>query len=398
MKARGILHFLLREDSMIKRKRGPISYRDGRVLIVEDDLLQRELLSQVVRTYGCEAIAAEEGAEALAMVRQDEPDVVLTDVVMPGMSGLELCRAIKDDISIAHIPVIIVTSLSEKQHMLEGIEAGADEFLTKPIDPQEVGLRIGNAISAKRLFEDLRKNYCRLKELEQARDSLTHMMVHDMRSILMGISGNAELLKMRTQDRLRPDEVRFLENILTNISSMVEMVGTVLDVSRMENGKMPINITRTDIRDVVNKAIDLLGVRHCNVAMKVELPDTPAYAECDPDVICRVLTNLIANALKFTRGLEYPEISIFVVHDKDTVRVSVSDNGPGIPAEEHRTIFQKYGQGVTAMDRGGRHSSGMGLYFCMLAIEAHGGTIGVESSPGQGATFHFDLKASGDMS
>ncbi len=382
---------------MIKQKRGPISYRDGKVLIVEDDLLQRELLSQVVRTYGCEAISAQEGAEALAMVRQDEPDVVLTDVLMPGMSGLELCRAIKNDVSIAHIPVIIVTSLSEKQHMLEGIEAGADEFLTKPIDPQEVGLRIGNAISAKRLFEDLRKNYCRLKELEQARDSLTHMMVHDMRSILMGISGNAELLKMRTQDRLRPDEVMFLENILANTSSMVEMVGTVLDVSRMENGKMPLNIIRADVRDIVNKAIDLLGVRHRNIAMSVDLPDMPVYAECDPDVICRVLTNLISNALKFTRTLENPEISISVAQKKGKVRVSVSDNGPGIPPEEHRTIFQKYGQGLTTMDRGRRHSSGMGLYFCMLAIEAHGGAIGVKSSPGKGATFHFDLKASSTM-
>ncbi len=364
----------------------------GKVLLAEDDLMQRELLAHVVRGHGYDVITVSDGDEALQHLRICEPDVVLSDIVMPGIDGLELCRIIKNDSSLSHIPVILLSALSEKHHMIKGIEAGANEFLTKPVDPQEVGLRLRNAIHSKRLFEDLRTNYFRLRDMEALRDKLTHMIVHDMRSILMGISGNAELLSMSAGQKLNEKETSYLDNIMTNTFALVEMISTVLDVSRIESGSMPLYVSNVDIREVVNRGLELLGLQHRQKRLTVHMPSTPVIVPCDPEIICRVITNLVANALKYTEGLDDGHISVSVREEGKKVLIAVTDNGPGIPPEDHVRIFDKFVQARSGVGAG-RHSSGMGLYFCKLAVESHGGNISVQSQAGRGATFLVELKA-----
>lgn len=368
---------------------------EGTVLLVEDDLMQRELLAHVVRGHGYEVVACADGEEALRYMRSMVPDVVLSDIVMPRVDGIDLCRAIKRDYTLSYVPVILMSALSEKHHMMQGIKAGANEFLAKPVDPQEVGLRLRNAIHAKRLFEDLRENYFRLRETEALRDKLTHMIVHDMRSILMGISGNAELLSMSAGGKLTDKESGYLDRIMTNTFALVEMISTVLDVSRMESGSMPLYISNVDIREVVKRGLELLGLQPPHARLSVHMPREPVVVPCDPEILCRVVTNLVANALKYTEGLEDGHISVSVEQGPGKAVLSVSDNGPGIPAEDQARIFDKYVQARSRLGAGKRHSSGMGLYFCKLAMEAHGGGIRVESQAGRGATFVLELYLEG---
>ena len=135
------------------------------------------------------------GKQALEQVSELPPDVILLGVVMPEMNGYEVCRRIKENPATAPIPVLIVTALSDRDEKLQGIDAGASDFLTKPIDTRDVILRVRNAIDTKHLFDQLQDSYEGLKELETLRDDLTHMIIHDMRSPLTGISGYLQLVK-----------------------------------------------------------------------------------------------------------------------------------------------------------------------------------------------------------
>jgi len=173
---------------------------------------------------------------------------------------------------------------------------------------------------------------------------------------------------------------------------MTEMVSDLLDVSRLEAGKMPLELALSDIGVIATDAVTGIGAAARRVSLQIERPSERLRALVDPSVIRRVIANLVGNAIKFTPSTG--RIRVSVQGSEGQVRVSVNDSGPGIPAEFHDKIFEKFGQ-VEAARHGAKHSSGLGLTFCKFAVEAHGGTIGVESTVGQGSTFSFVLPVQG---
>ncbi len=373
-----------------KDKKGGDDLQHGRIMVVEDDLMQRMLLARVLETQGHTVVYAENGRQALDALPDAEPDLIISDIIMPEVDGFELCRRIKSDPSLLTIPIILVTALDTKDDIIKGIDAGANEFLTKPIEPRELALRVRNAIRAKKLYEKVEKNLQKLKDLEAMRDNLVHMVVHDMRSVLTGILSSADFLHARISDRLNDVEEKLFSNILTSSTTLVEMVSTVLDVSRMEEGKMPLDRTVTDLRSVLLLAFDLMGVSNSSDRVQYSLPDKPVYVYCDTGMICRVVTNFISNALKYTRSNKDGLVKIDLHARDGKARVTVSDNGLGIPPSDAELIFEKFAQSSLRQQKK-RYSSGLGLYFCKLAVESHGGRIGVESETGHGATFFFEL-------
>ncbi|MBT3375037.1 MAG: response regulator, partial [Lentisphaerae bacterium] len=210
----------------------------GRVLVVDDEPDNRELLRTLLEMKGHTVFDAGNGAEALDMVKDALPDVILLDVMMPEMDGYEVCRRLKGDPETAPVPIIMVTALAGRSDRLEGIDAGANDFLTKPVGAQDVILRVRNSIYTKRLYDQVNESLDRLRELEELRDNLTHMIVHDMRSPLMGICGSLELLQMTVADRLDEEDRDDMERALDSSRLLTEMVSSLLDVSRLEAGKM----------------------------------------------------------------------------------------------------------------------------------------------------------------
>jgi signal transduction histidine kinase len=265
------------------------------------------------------------------------------------------------------------------------MEAGANDFLNKPIDSRDLILRVRNAVYAKHLFDQLQENYRRLQELESLRDNLTHMVVHDMRSPLMGIHGYLELLKMDAGTKLNEEELGYVEYARNGTSALVEMVSSLLDVSRLEAGQMPLKLDCCDLGALAKEAIQTLGSLVDRNRVAVEAPAEKVSTSCDSDVIRRVIANLVGNAAKFARQ----DAAVRVTVQKGPVKatVAVTDSGPGIPVEYQQKIFEKFGQ----VAQGQKHSTGLGLAFCKLAVEAHGGEIGVESEVGKGSTFWFTL-------
>ena len=166
------------------------------------------------------------------------------------------------------------------------------------------------------------------------------------------------------------------------------MVTALLDVSRLETGQMPLHCAASDLVQLTRLALERLGALTHGRRLSVHFPDAPVWAHCDPTITGRILQNLLDNALKFTPLNGCVEITI--VSEESCVCLSIADTGLGIPAEFHEKVFQKFGQVAARKDRQ-RSSTGLGLTFCKLAVEAQGGRIQLESEPGHGTTFHLRL-------
>lgn len=362
----------------------------GHVLIVDDEAFNRELLNAILKSKGHETSEAESGNQALELVRSRPVDVVLLDVMMPSPDGFEVCRRLKEDPQTAHIPVLLVTSLSDRRDRLMGIEVGASDFLIKPVDIQEVLLRVRNAIYAKRLYDRLQESFQKLKDLETLRDKLTHMLVHDMRSPLAGIHGYLEMIKLHSQMQQNRKILRYADQALQSTSSLIEMVSSILDVSRLEEGKMPLDLVRVDLAELARQVIDSLASAKKESRVSLVCRDKTVEAVCDPYIIRRVITNLVANALKFSE--ENTPVVVGIERGEHEVKLWISDRGPGIHRDHLPIIFEKYGQ-VELRNQRQKYSTGLGLTFCKLALEAHHGRIGVDTEVGKGSTFWITLPA-----
>ncbi len=361
----------------------------GTVLVVDDISSHRELLRDFLEPSGFSVIEAEDGDEALVGLEALRPDVVLLDMIMPRMDGVEVCRRIKANPHTAPVPVIMVTSLGERKDRIKGIEAGATGFLTKPIDRQEVILKIRNAVSSKRLYDRAHATCDRLLELQRLRDDLTHMIVHDLRSPLSGVMVSLHLLEMGL-DESDEEPLQDLAHALHSSRAMSLMIDSLLDVTKLESAELVPLRAEVDLVDIVQDAIRGLGGLVDESAVRVEQPDAPVVLSVDRALITRVVENLLGNSLKFA-----PIDSVVTIRIRPTPdggRLEVSDTGPGIPDEYHEKIFEKFEQ-LEARENRARASAGLGLAFCKLAVEAHGGTLGVESEPGKSCTFWVELSS-----
>lgn len=365
----------------------PVSI-DNRILVVEDTPSNIQILAAVLKENGYQVSVATNGRQALDVMDRARPALILLDVMMPEMDGFETCQHLKQHAEWSQIPVIFLTARTETADIVRGFELGAVDYVAKPFNTTEVLARVHTHLEMRRQQRQLQENYERLTELERLRDSLVHMVVHDLRSPLLGLSGCLQLLQVDLEEKLEPEQAEDLESALTAAQRLSEMVSSLLDVSRLEAGEMPLDRKACDLREVITGAIESLGGLTRNRHVLYDRPDEAVEAYCDPDVTTRIIANLTANALKFTPASG--EVRVSAAVQPGCVRVNVADTGPGIPPEYRVRIFEKFGQ-VDGRQEGRKHSTGLGLTFCKLAAEAHGGEIGVDSEVGRGSTFWFTL-------
>ncbi len=356
------------------------------ILVVDDEELNLKLMEAFLSPQGYQIISARNGKEALRIVKTSPPDLVLLDILMPEMDGLEVCKRIKSNPRTAVIPVIMVTALGEHRDVLKGIEAGADDFLTKPVDKEELMLRVRNALRTKNLYDQLQENFLKLKELEKMRDTLIHMIVHDMKSPLVSISGYLQLLQFK--EKKGEKEEYYLKLSQALVSQILEMVSSLLDISRLEEKKLPLHPEIYPVEKLFQEVEEIIKPLLRENPLCKEFSPSNLYVFCDPKLTRRVLMNLITNALKFSP----PGKEIIVRAEKcvNMVKISITDRGPGIPPEYQKKIFDRFFQ-IEKKDGEFQYSTGLGLTFCKLAIESQGGEIGVESRVGEGSTFWFTL-------
>jgi len=212
------------------------------------------------------------------------------------------------------------------------------------------------------------------------------MIVHDLRSPLMIVSGYLALLEEHEAKKLSESGAAFIRQAGRSLADLVDMVDSMLDAGKMEAGEMKLNRSDCDLDTLIRTTIEKVEPLVASRILTVATPEQPVRLSADTGLLSRVVRNLLGNALKFTP--DQGSVRIGISASGREARVTVSDDGPGIPAEYHQKIFEKFGQ---VEDTRAKAGTGLGLAFCRLAVELHGGRIGVESEVGKGSTFWFTL-------
>ncbi len=360
---------------------------DSHVLVVEDEERSRRLMRDLLEAHGYRISEAADGEEALRRIETQPPDLILLDIMLPKMDGIEVCRKLQADERNWPIPVLLVTALSDRAVRLRGIAAGATDFITKPVDTAEVLLRVRNALRTKHLY-DQRNNLLRLRE------ELSDMIVHDIRNPLLAIS----LCTRSLGDETPPSEVTRLAGIILDQTQAIErFVNDLLTISKMEQGCFTLQRTREDLSELGRAAFR--NQQMIAASRKIQLilvaPDRPCIAEVDKSLLARLLDNLLSNAIKFAPADTCVTLRIISATDDagTPCRLCVEDEGPGIPLGYREKVFDKFG--VVEMKRLGIPQTGLGLALCRLVAEAHGGHISVEARQPRGSVFTVELPGSG---
>jgi two-component system, sensor histidine kinase and response regulator len=356
------------------------------VLIVDDERYQRALIRETLATDSSLTFAeAGNGREALILAPSILPDVVVLDVMMPDMDGFEVCRTLKADAILCIVPVILVTALGQIQDKVMGLDSGADDFVNKPFEENELQARVRSALRVKALHDQLR-------QVNQMRDNLVKMIMHDMGNMVSVIGSALTLYEKLPPDS--PRAIQFVRDAYDANVSLGEMINDALDIGRLEAQKMPLHRMDSDLQSLIQALVDSYqGPAFENrVQLTLEVdPSCNPVACIDTVLIRRVVGNLLTNALKYAPSGSSIAVKLHKSSQPEFLAFSVGDQGPGISPEELPMLFDKYEQAQHYVSKGSRPGHGLGLTFSKMAVEAHGGTIVVQSVLGKGATFLVEL-------
>jgi two-component system sensor histidine kinase/response regulator len=360
------------------------------LLVVDDDPVNVDLLCDLLDSLDFGAVGARSGQEALAAARRLRPHLILLDVMMPGMNGYEACRRLKADPETAGIPVVFVTALSETEDKVQAIEAGGDDFLTKPFNRPVLLARIRSLLKLKAAGDELEASYRRLRELERLKDDLVRMVVHDLKSPLAAMLGTLEMAVDGDLGPLADRQRELLDDARHRGADVLELIDNLLDVTRLEESAVRLELHPVSVRRLLGQVAREWTVRAQRRGATVTVDAAPeAVVDADEALLRRMLGNLVGNALRHAgRGVH---VRLSAAAAEGGVELVVADDGVGIAPERQAEILERRNGDGGAPARSA--SPGLGLTFCKLAAEAHGGTILLQSRAGGGAAFAVRLPA-----
>lgn len=365
-----------------------------KILAVDDN---KEALASLknILSYDYEVITASDGKEAVDIALTEEPDLILMDVIMPVMNGIQAMRAIKDDHRMTGTPIIIVTGCSDKQDMINGLEAGADDYVEKPFDPMALLARIAAHLRTKALYDEnkelarelekknreLERSNARFSELDKLKTTFMAMAAHELKNPLNIINC---YLNMLLEETINTRQTEILTSSLEGVECLAHIVEEMLDISTIDSGKVVLDIQEHDMVEVTNQVLSLMRGEFERKDIKIVNPTGICPASFDFKRIRQVLINLLKNSIKFTQT--NGAVSVSVKADSDNLTVTVSDTGEGISEMDIDKVFDEFYRCMRDEE-----GSGLGLSICKKIVELHGGRIWVESIKDSGSTFYFTL-------
>lgn len=365
------------------------SDRPSRVAIIDDDPLIRESLEVLISSPTVEVRSYSDSSdEALRAIADDPPDLVITDMGLPTRTGLEVVDILKGAASTRDIPIMVVTANTERAIRIEAIARGASDFLIKPFDADEVMLRIGNALRTQRLHLETAATLERLRQVEQMREELTSLIVHDLRAPLGCVRNYLELWLLQAGAASEPKQKGYIEVAYTQTGSVIDQIGALLDVSRLEADAMPLIVRRCPVNEIFARVLATVGAAALKGDVVVTAQHVGFAIRVDADLIVRAVTNMVANAVKHAPPGSDVDLSCTMKPDGH-LRIAVRDHGLGVPDALRSRLFTKFGT-VTGRGRQ-RDAIGYGLYMCTLVAQAHHGAVGYEDAEGGGARFWIEL-------
>jgi two-component system, sensor histidine kinase and response regulator len=361
--------------------------RAATVLVVDDNEANRSLARNTLEDEGYRVVLATGGVEAVTVFAREQPDCVLLDVRMPEVDGFAACERIRALPIGAETPIIFLTALRDVDTFDSALRAGGDDFLTKPVRPTELVVRVETALKLRRMSVELREHYALLKQqrddlmrLQLQKERLTTFVVHDLKNPVNSMDLHAQLLlrEKGLSDSARESATR----IRLEARQLNRMILNLLDLSKADEGKLSPKLADVKLGTLVDEVVAELDMNAR--ARKVTLRSSLATERlrADPDLLRRVLANLVENATRYAPAESAVTISSTELDGATEIRVA--DAGSGIPLEMRERVFDPFIQVEAGTERDTTRSGrGLGLTFSKLAVEAHGGRIWIEdAAPG----------------
>jgi len=368
------------------------------VLVADDVDANVELLADQLAGLGVRTVAAHDGPSALAVCFDQHPDLCILDVSMPAGdlgvddrdTGFEVCRRLKRDPRTARTPVIFVTALNDTADRVKAIEAGGDDFLLKPHNRLVLGARVRSLLKLKSATDALEQSYRTLRELAKVRDDLMKMIVHDLKTPLTSVLATLEMLREGDYGPMTETQYKAVSEAEGKAEDLLGLIQDLLEVSRVEETRIAISPEPIAPAAFLSELVIDWTPRFTaeGATMAYEAADEAPVFNADKALLRRVFANLVQNALSHSATAVHVDLA--AKRDPQGILFTVTDNGPGIPAEFQEVIFRKFEQ-VRSPNAPKTRSSGLGLAFCRLAVEAHGGRIWVRSKESEGSTFYIQL-------
>ncbi|NEP39088.1 MULTISPECIES: hybrid sensor histidine kinase/response regulator [Okeania] len=353
------------------------------ILVIDDEPNNFDVIEALLSDQDYELYYAASGEEGIANLETYNPDLILLDVMMPGIDGIEVCRQIKAMSAWQAVPIIMVTALSAKSDLANCLNAGADDFISKPVNTIELRARVSSMLRIKHQYDNL-------QTMLKLREDMVKMVVHDLRNPLTIILFGLELLKNpnypQDQQNIK------LNQVYSSAQTLQVLIDDLLNMALLESGQIRLNRTQVKLCSLIESAISNFEAvaEQKNQSLVSQLPEAICKkVTIDVTLYHRVLDNLISNAIKFSPHKSKIIVSLELLNSGDC-RIQVIDSGPGVPEQLQQKIFEKYEVG-TMMS--GVSQIGLGLAFCKMVVEAHGDKICVISNQPQGAIFEIILKS-----
>jgi len=354
------------------------------VLVVDDNEQNRALVEATLADEGYRVVLAASGREALVAIEEQSFGCVLLDVRMPEMSGFEVCRRMRASPRAADTAIVFLTALRDVETFDAALEAGGDDFLTKPLRPAELLVRVQAALELRRLSAENRGYYALLREqrdalmrLQLQKDELTAFLVHDLKNPVNALDMHAQLL---LRDKALADPAReSARAIRQEARRLNQLISNMLDIGKAEAGELAVRRTSIDVSALVEDVLAEFRMRAEAKEVSFSTSIEPGTLHADAELIRRVLENLLDNALRHAPSGS----SISLRYERTALgpELRVGDRGPGVPDDMRVHVFERFVQAASANPQRAGH--GLGLAFCRLAVAEHGGAIWVEDgSPG----------------
>jgi signal transduction histidine kinase len=353
------------------------------VLVVDDNEANRVLAQNTLEDEGFRVVLASDGPEAIKAVQRERPDCIVLDIRMPGMDGFAVCERIRALPEGADTPVLFLTALRDVDTFDHAVRAGGNDYLTKPIRPSDLVARVQSALKVRRLTSELREHYDLLKHqrdglqrLQLQKERLMAFVVHDLKNPLNSMDLHAQVLQ---RDReLSPKAQDSVMQIRAGTRKLGRMILDLLDISKADEGQLAPKQSAVNLRSLVEAVTSDLAIdaQERGVTLRVSVDGDAVHA--DHDLLRRTLANLVENAIRYAPPTS--SVSISATRTGETMELRIADAGRGIPAEMRETVFSPFVQ-VESGERIAAHTSrGLGLTFCKLVVEAHGGRIWIEDA------------------
>jgi len=355
------------------------------VLIVDDIPTNLSVLFQYLRNTGFRVLVAEDGEHALKQIGYIKPDLILLDVMMPGIDGFETCRQLKNNEATKDIPVIFMTALSETVDKVRGFELGAVDYVTKPVQAEEVLARINAHLMLQDLQRGLRQQIDERDKLIAELDAFSSTVAHDLKSPLGVVLGYLDYIVEYLPQLEQKEIADVLQDVKSAAHRLDRIVDELLMLSSVRKGQ--VDLTPVDMYSIILQVHSRLAHMIEEYQAEVVWPETWPIAMGHAPWIEEVWANYLTNALKYGGTPPLVKLGANKVDEADMIRFWIQDNGNGIPDEQKSKLFTEFTRLETRRAKG----HGLGLSIVRRIVEKLGGEVGVDSLPGEGTTFYFSL-------